>query len=100
MCAGLPHSPNGDLVGKVRNRCEEIVGTLSQIKGVRRNPDTDVADFMRTGHLAALGIDKVSLAESQSRAVRQELVLVGIREPGKFLGLVLGIDQGEGSPVG
>jgi len=52
------------------------------------------ADDMARGHLVALGVNQMTVAESEHRAVGEELVEVGIRVSGWLLGLVFGVDSG------
>ena len=61
-----------------------------------KNPNAGMANDMARGHFVALGVNQMTVAESEHGAVGEELVEIGIRVSGWLLGLVLGVDDGDG----
>ena len=58
--------------------------------------DAGVADYVAGGLPVALGVDQVAAVQIEDGAVGEQLVQVGIGVAGWLLGLVLGIDHGDG----
>src|SRR6516225_5169819 len=75
---------------------EQHIGGLAEIKGVAEDLDAGLADDVAGWCLVALGINEVAFAEAEDGAVGEELIQVGVRVPGGLLGLVLGVDDGDG----
>ena len=68
----------------------------SQINGMAEDLDAGTAHDVARGVLVAFGVYQVAAAQAEDGAVGQELVQVGVRVSGWLLGLVLGVDDGDG----
>ncbi len=67
-----------------------------EIDGMADDLDAGPAHNVMCEFLATLRVDKVSAVKTEDRAVGEQLVQVGVGVAGWFLGLVLGVHDGEG----